>query len=96
MSDTVEQLMESNLLHVFNEPDFDKRAVAIGNPYSPQVRWTDDEGVSVGHDALNDPELFVIGLDEQVYGQKFDKSGNPVGGYFFTQPGAVKVLAVTP
>lgn len=53
MSDIVEQLMESNLLRVFNEPDFDKRAIAIGKTYAPQVRWTDDEGISIGHDALN-------------------------------------------
>ena len=52
-SDTITQLMESNLLRVFNERDSDRRLAAIGDTYSPQVRWTDDEGVSVGHDALN-------------------------------------------
>ena len=41
MSDTVEQLMEANLLHVFNEPDFDKRAVVIATTYSAQVRPMD-------------------------------------------------------
>jgi hypothetical protein len=73
MSDTVEQLMESNLLHVFNEPDFDKRAVAIGNTYSPQVRWTDDEGVSVGHDALNAKAQAL--QDGQMAGLSFVKAG---------------------
>lgn len=51
MSDKIEQLMESNLLRVFNERDFDRRMVAIDDTYAPQVRWTDDEGVTVGQDA---------------------------------------------
>ncbi len=39
-------------------------------------------------------ETFVIGLDNQVYGEKFDRSGNAVNGYFLTAPGQVKALAV--
>lgn len=73
MSDTIEQLMESNLLRVFNEPDFDKRATAIGTTYSPQVRWTDDEGVSVGHDALNAKAQAL--QDGQMAGLSFVKDG---------------------
>jgi hypothetical protein len=73
MSDTVERLMESNLLQVFNEPDFDRRAVAIGNTYAPQVRWTDDEGVSVGHDALNAKAQAL--QDGQMAGLSFVKAG---------------------
>jgi hypothetical protein len=73
VSDTVEMLMESNLLHVFNEPDFDKRAIAIGNTYTPQVRWTDDEGVSIGHDALNAKAQAL--QDGQMAGLSFVKAG---------------------
>jgi hypothetical protein len=40
-SDTITQLMESNLLRVFNERNTDRRLAAIGDTYSPQVRWTD-------------------------------------------------------
>jgi hypothetical protein len=70
---TVEQLMESNLLHVFNAPDFDKRAVAIANTYAPQVRWTDDEGISVGREALNAKAQAL--QDGQMAGPSFVKGG---------------------
>jgi hypothetical protein len=43
---------------------------------------------------LSHPELFVIGLDNQVYAQKFDTLGNPVATYFLTQPGTVKTISV--
>jgi hypothetical protein len=73
MSDAIERLMESNLLHVFNEPDFDKRAIAISNTYAPQVRWTDDEGVSVGREALNAKAQAL--QDGQMAGLSFVKGG---------------------
>src|SRR5689334_15026146 len=53
MPDAIERLMESNLLRVFNERDAARRRAAIVETYSPEVRWTDDEGVSVGHEALD-------------------------------------------
>jgi hypothetical protein len=46
----------------------------------------------VTRDAANHPELFVIGLDNQVYAQKFDASGSAAAGYFLTRPGRVKAL----
>ena len=52
MNETVCRLMDANLLGVFNERDGKRRAAAIRSTYAPDVRWTDDEGVSVGHDAL--------------------------------------------
>ena len=73
MSDKIEQLMESNLLRVFNEPDFDRRMVAIGDTYAPQVQWTDDEGVTVGHDALNAKAQAL--QDGQIAGLSFVKAG---------------------
>ncbi len=54
MSDTVSDLMQANLLAVFNERDPRARADAIAATYADEVRWTDDEGVVIGHDALND------------------------------------------
>ena len=72
-SDTITQLMESNLLRVFNERDSDRRLAAIGDTYSPQVRWTDDEGVSVGHDALNAKAQAL--QDGQLAGLSFVKAG---------------------
>jgi hypothetical protein len=50
------------------------------------------KSISAGNDAAGNPELFAIGLDDQVYAQKLDANGNPVGSYFLTQPGQVKAL----
>ena len=54
MSDTVTDLMQANLLAVFNERDPQARAGAIATTYATEVRWTDDEGVVTGHDALDE------------------------------------------
>jgi hypothetical protein len=40
------------------------------------------------------PEVFAIGLDDQVYAQMFDASGNSATGYTLTRPGQVEALAV--
>ena len=53
MTQTIHQLMQGNLLEVFNERDPERRRAAIARIYAPDVRWTDDEGVTVGHDALD-------------------------------------------
>jgi hypothetical protein len=73
MSEQIERLMESNLLRVFNERDADRRIVAIGETYVPAVRWTDDDGVTVGHDALNAKAQAL--LDGPLAGLSFVKSG---------------------
>jgi hypothetical protein len=52
MTETVVELMEANLLEVFNERDAHRRSAAIERIYAPDVRWTDDEGIVVGHEAL--------------------------------------------
>lgn len=52
MSDAISNLMDSNLLAVFNEPDDDRRAEAIARTYADDVSWSDDEGVVVGIAAL--------------------------------------------
>lgn len=52
MADSVEKLMLANLLEVFNERDEAARRDAVERTYAPDVRWTDDEGVTVGSAAL--------------------------------------------
>ena len=53
MTQTIHQLMQGNLLEVFNERDPERRRAAISRIYAPDVNWTDDEGVTVGHTALD-------------------------------------------
>ena len=48
MNETISLLMDANLLEVFNERDDERRAAAISSYYAPDVRWTDDDGVTVG------------------------------------------------
>jgi hypothetical protein len=45
--------MHASLLEVFNERDRARRLAAIARTYASDIRWTDDEGVTTGHDALD-------------------------------------------
>lgn len=72
MTETVIELMEANLLEVFNERDAQRRAAAIERTYAPNVRWTDDEGIVVGRDAL---DTKAIALQSQLEGLVFTKAG---------------------
>jgi hypothetical protein len=71
VTETVSNLMEANLLGVFNERDAQRRALAIESTYAPDVRWTDDEGVSVGREAL---EARARALQSQTQGLVFTKA----------------------
>jgi SnoaL-like domain len=71
MTATVSDLMEANLLAVFNERDPQRRASAIESTYSEDVRWTDDEGTTVGREAL---EAKAIALQSQLHGLVFTKA----------------------
>ncbi len=53
MSDVITELMEANLLAVFDERDPGRRAAAIAKTYASDVKWTDEDGVSIGHEALD-------------------------------------------
>jgi hypothetical protein len=53
MSQTIQRLMQGNLLEVFNERDPERRLAAISRVYAADVHWSDDEGVTVGHAALD-------------------------------------------
>ena len=45
--------MHANLLEVFNERDHARRRAAIARTYASDIRWTDDDGVTTGHAALD-------------------------------------------
>lgn len=71
MTDIISNLMEANLLAVFNERDALRRAMTIESTYAPDVRWTDDEGVSVGREAL---EAKAKALQSEMQGLVFTKA----------------------
>jgi hypothetical protein len=50
---TVAELMEANLLRVFNERDDERRAKAIAETYAPDVTFADPEGVVTGRENLD-------------------------------------------
>src|SRR5262249_48247101 len=50
--------------------------------------------LSVVNDASGRPVVFVMGLDDQVYAQKFDYYGNSAGSYFLASVGKVKSFTV--
>jgi hypothetical protein len=71
MTKTIINLMKANLLGVFNERDAQRRALAIESTYAPDVRWTDDEGTTVGREAL---ETKAKALQSQMQGLVFTKA----------------------
>ena len=53
MSATITELMHANLLEVFNERDSVRRRATIEHVYADDIRWTEDDGVTTGRDALD-------------------------------------------
>src|SRR6476661_6742851 len=53
MSYTITELMHASLLEVFNERDRARRSAAIARIYADDIRWTDDDGVTIGRAALD-------------------------------------------
>jgi hypothetical protein len=53
MRATISELMHANLLEVFNERDAARRRATIDHVYADDIRWTDDDGVITGRDALD-------------------------------------------
>jgi hypothetical protein len=53
IANTIAQLMHANLLDVFNERDHERRRATIARIYADDIRWTDDDGVTTGHNALD-------------------------------------------
>src|SRR5690348_15360214 len=52
--------------------------------YRPTLDGLEDRTLLAVHLAL------VLGLDNQVYGEKLDSTGHPNGSYFLTTPGQVR------
>jgi hypothetical protein len=71
MTETIDKLMEANLLGVFNERDAQRRAATIQSTYAADVHWTDDEGLAVGREAL---EAKAIALQSLMQGLVFTKA----------------------
>ena len=72
MSDPIETLMHANLLDVFNERDGRKRQAAAKRIYAQGVRWTDEEGVVTGRDAL---EAKCVNLQSNLGDLQFQADG---------------------
>jgi len=72
MADVIQDLMQANLLAVFNERDESKRRAAIDRTYAADVRWTDAEGVSTGRDAL---DAKCVALQQQLGPLQFEAAG---------------------
>ena len=71
------RLMEANLLQVFNERDPARRREVIARTYTADVRWTDDYGTTVGHDALDAKAQLL--LDGPLAGLVFAKKSAVYG-----------------
>jgi hypothetical protein len=73
---TIEQLMQANLLDVFNQRDAGQRRAAISRTYAPEVRFSDPDEVVVGHEALD---------------AKAQKLLDGAPGFVFTPAGPIQV-----
>src|SRR5262249_40223384 len=69
--------------------------LAFFRPGDPQGTLYQVSAILMGHDAVNKPELFVIGLNNNVYAQNYDAAGNPdPAGFFNTAIGQVNAIEV--
>jgi SnoaL-like domain len=50
----IRELLLENLFAVFGERDRERRLEAIARNYTEDVTWTDPDGTTRGHEALND------------------------------------------
>lgn len=64
--------MHANLIEVFNERDDALRRAAIDRTYAENVRWIDDEGESVGREAL---DAKCVGLQSSLGPLQFEAAG---------------------
>jgi hypothetical protein len=69
----IADLMQANLLGVFNERDGQRRLETIRRTYAEDVVWTDDAEEVVGHERLNAKAQAL--LDGPLAGLHFAKSG---------------------
>ena len=73
---TIEQLMQANLMEVFNQRDGEQRRAAISRTYAPAVQFSDPDEVVTGHEALDAKAQKVL-------------DGAP--GFVFTPAGPIQV-----
>jgi hypothetical protein len=83
--------------HFNNSGDSDHLGyfLAFFKPGNPQGTLYQVKSITTAHDGSNNPELFAIGLDNQVYAERYDASGNPdPTGYFTAALGQIKAIDV--
>jgi 1-acyl-sn-glycerol-3-phosphate acyltransferase len=62
------ELMLVNLFAVFNERDAERRLKAIAASYTEDVIWSDPEGTTHGHEALNErAQKLLDGMPDFVF-----------------------------
>jgi hypothetical protein len=72
MTDAITRLMEANLIEVFDQRDTELRRAAITRTYAPEVRWSDDDGVTVGHAEL---DAKAVDLQQELGDLQFVAAG---------------------
>ncbi|GAA2876242.1 hypothetical protein GCM10010472_37270 [Pseudonocardia halophobica] len=73
---TIPELMQANLLEVFNERDAERRRAAVARTYVADVDFSDPEGTVTGHEAVDEKARDLL-----------DRSP----GFVFTPDGPVRV-----
>jgi 1-acyl-sn-glycerol-3-phosphate acyltransferase len=64
----IRELLLINLFAVFNERDAERRLTAIADNYTEDVIWTDPEGTTHGHDAMNErAQNLLDGIPDFVF-----------------------------
>jgi 1-acyl-sn-glycerol-3-phosphate acyltransferase len=64
----IRELMLINLFAVFNERDAERRSKAIADNYTEDVIWTDPEGTTRGHEAMNErAQNLLDGMPDFVF-----------------------------
>ena len=64
----IRELMLVNLFAVFNQRDAERRLKAIAGNYTEDVIWTDPDGTTHGHEALNErAQSLLDGIPDFVF-----------------------------
>jgi ketosteroid isomerase-like protein len=64
----IRELMLVNLFAVFNERDEERRLKAIADNYTQDVIWTDPDGTTHGHEAMNErAQSLLDGIPDFVF-----------------------------
>ena len=64
----IRELMLVNLFAVFNDRDAERRLKAIADNYTENVIWTDPDGTTRGHEAMNErAQNLLDGIPDFVF-----------------------------